>query len=690
MSSGTLGTGVRHLRTEWGRWWRAEDLTDTHIAHRVLNDQYRMWRALQQRGRAEVQQNLSLLKQQQRQATQMQMQRMHMQRQQRARGGYGGRGYGGGMFGGMGASPVISYKMMQWAQLQMRMGQQEFQHLEVTPSMIQIGYGQVRSRRHLAAMLVLPALVAGWVGLWWVSVLAVLAVTATAALVFTAAAWAKGRNPSRRRPPVPKLLFVPPKPPAHTELAEPEPVPFPLREAGRDPRRTRESVSLALRKERVQVDEVGVPVETEWGWTVPLVLSGGTLGDLVKALPKMATPLRVGTNRLLAQSSDPNDAAAVTLRILLSDPFAQPLPPPMRPPLSCSITQPFSAGLSIDGETTPVVLAGQHVLIVSDSGGGKSTMVRTLAEYTTACTDAVAVDIDPTGRGLGPLGPCAARRALNPQDAEQLLAYLLAKAEARIAAMGDTVDNWVVTPDDPAIIAFIDEWPRLSKRGKELALALLRIGRKARISLVICTQDATADIMGDAVADAFGLRIMLPCRQADVPLVVGDSSAISKGWLPHLLVPSPGEWEIADAGRFYAITPRHRQPILRYVSPIDAATAAARAKERVAAGLPSLEPVATAGTPGADTPEIVRLLLEAFATHGDPETLTVAQLGDYLATVDPVTWKKWDGREDRNAMIGRTLKSRFKKAGCTVPTVRAELPGRPTAYRLDDVRGALS
>ena len=315
-------------------------------------------------------------------------------------------------------------------------------------------------------------------------------------------------------------------------------------------------------------------------------------------------------------------------------------------------------------------------------------MVRTMADYVTATTDAVAVDIDPTGRGLGPLGLCAARRALNPKDAEALLEHLLATAEARIAALGPTEDNWQVTADAPAVVAFVDEWPRLSKRGKQLALDLLRIGRKARVTLVVCTQDATSDVLGDAVADTFGVRIMLPCRQADVPLVVGQADAISRGWLPHLLIPSPGEWEQADAGQFYAITPRHRDPVLRYVSPINATTAAARATERVTAGLPTLDDTAEVR---ADTPGIAKLLLEFFAEEGNPEALTVARLADRLVAADPATWGRWAGRTDRLAMVGRALRDRMRKAGLDVPTVRLDdVAGRPAAYRLADIRRALS
>jgi S-DNA-T family DNA segregation ATPase FtsK/SpoIIIE len=685
VTTSTLGAGARHLRAEFGRWWRTEDLTDTHIAHRLLNDQYRLWRSIRQKAAAEVQQNIGLLKQQQKQATAMQMQRMQMQRQMRGRG-YGG-GYGFGYGGGGGASPMISYQMMKWAQLQMRMGGEEFRHLEITPGMLAVGRGQARSRRHLIAAGWALGLTAAWVGLWWALIPAALLLTVLAAVFAVALAWTQGRRPTRRRPPVPKLLFVPPAPPAHTELeAPPEPDPFPIREAGHHPGRAQESIALALRKERAQVAEVGVPTETEWGWTVPVVLSGGTLGDLIRVLPRVSTTLRVGENRLLASRTSAEDGAALTLRVLTSDPFAAPPPAPARSPLSCSIRDAVSIGISIDGEATPVVLAGQHALIVSDTGGGKSTMVRTMADYVTACTDAVAIDVDPTGRGLGPLGPCAARRALNPTDAEALLEHLLATAEARIAALGPTSDNWQVSADAPAIIAFVDEWPRLSKRGKQLALDLLRVGRKARVTLVVCTQDATSDVLGDAVADTFGVRIMLPCRQADVPLVVGQADAVSRGWLPHLLVPSPGEWEPADAGRFYCITPRHRDPVLRYVSPISATLAAARAKERVTAGLPTLDPAAGVR---ADVPEIVKLLLDFFAEEGNPEVLSVARIADRLEEVDPATWGRWDGRTDRLAMVSRAIKSRLKRAGLDAPTVRMDVAGRPAGYRLADIRKAL-
>ncbi|MBO8189191.1 ATP-binding protein [Streptomyces spirodelae] len=686
--AGTIGAGARHLRHEWGRWWRTDDQTDTHIAHRILNDQYRLWQRIHQRTKAEVQQNIGLLKQQQKQATYMQMQRLQMQKQMR------GRGYGGyGMFGMMGgSSPFISYRMMQWAQLQVKINQEEFEFAEITPGMLAVGRGQLRARRHRAAAGTLLGIMAVWGLILWASLAVGVALLALLAAVFTGMAAAAGRRPVPRRPPVPKLLFVPKKVPEHTELAEePEPQPFPIREAGRDPRRARECVEIALRKDGAKVAEVQVPEETHWGWRQPIVLSDGTLGDLVRTLPKLATTLRVGENRLTASRTSPEDSAAVTLRILTSDPFADPMPYPERPPLSCSITRPVSIGLSLEGETTPVVLAGQHVIIVADTGGGKTAMVQALAEYVTACRDAVAVDIDPAKRGLKALSQAAVRIARTPEEAERELEQLLERARTRIASMPPTQDMWEPGPDAPAVVAFLDEFPQMSKRGKQLAVDLLRVGREAMITLVMCTQDASSDVLSDAIADVPGVRIMMPCRQADVPLVVGQSDAISRGWLPHLLVPSPEPDFPADAGRFYCITPRHRTPIMRYVSPLPPAEADRRARERVQAGLPRLDPAPASTAVPDHVPEIARLLLQIFAAESDPEWLSVAQLADHLAKADRQEWGRWDGKHNRLVMVGRTLRSHLKQAGLDVTPSRIEThPDRPTVYYLADIKDAVA
>lgn len=701
-TGGGIGAGAAHLRGEWGRWWRTEDWTDTHVAHKILNDQFRIWQQFQQRNRAEVQQSIGLLKEQQKLQRQAQMMQINLQRERNKRQGRGGGyGYGGGA---MGASPAISYRMMQLSMLQMRMGQEEFRHVEITPSMLHIGRGQVRSRRHWSAAAWILGLAAAWVGLWWVSFTAVMTIALIAAAVFVIAAASAGRSLKPRRPPVPKLLFIPPTAPAHTELAaDPEPQPFPIREAGHDPRQAREAVRLALLKEKAKVAEVHVPEETPYGWKVPIVLQSGTAEQLISSLKNVATTLRVGKSRLLARATDPNDAALMNLLILLRDPFANPPAYPVRAPRSCSIIDPFSIGISIEGEHTPIVLAGQSALIVARTGGGKSSMVRALADYASACSDAVVIDIDPVGRGLGPLAPIAVRSALTRQAAEDELVYLKALAEARIEALGPTEDNMTVSPATPAVIAFVDEFPELTDRGKDTAIKLLRLARKSRVTLVICTTDGTKEVMGDAIGDALGIRILMSCRKADVPLAVGQDDAVSQGWLPHLLAPSPGEWELADAGQYYCVTPRHKEPILRYVSHLTADVAAQHAQERVAAGLPVLSwpaPAVASVAAAATTPRppIITHLLAAFATHGDPEVLAIAKIADYLTVVDPTTWAKWEGKKNRNLMVGRTIQSQLKEADLKITSTRIDPPPgatgeaakRPAGYRLADIKGTLS
>lgn len=692
--AGTLTVGARHLRAEWGRWWRVEDLTDTHLAHRALNSQWRMWEGIRRRYAGEIKANISLLNQQQRQATNMQMMRMAAQRRNSHQGGrYGGYGGGFSMFGGGGASPMVTYQMMRWAQLQIKTGAEHFMPQPVTPPILAAARDQVRTGRHRTTYLLAVLLPAAWIGVWALSPLAALAVTAVTALWFVGLAAVRGRNPRKRRPPIPALLFVPPQEIKGVELVEETEVPFAIREAGTNPRVARDAVRLALKKEarKVAVADVLVPEQTAYGWRVPLVLESGTAGQLVGVLKSVATTLRVGESRVMAQPADPDDAALVTMQILTQDPFANPLPYPERAPLSCTITNPVSLGLSIEGETTPVVLAGQHVIVVADTGGGKTAMVQAITEYVTACRDAVVVDVDPVKRGLKALAPMAVMTARTPAEAEEVLEQLLARALARIASMPPTQDMWIPTPDAPAILAVLEEFPKLSKRGKELAVELLRLGREAMVTIVLITQDATSDVLGDAIADAFGVRIMLPCRAADVPLVVGRADAVSRGWLPHLLVPSPEPGFPADAGRFYCITPRHRTPVLRYVTPLSPAEADRRCRERIAAGLPRLESTsAPAGVPDS-APEIVRLLLAVFAAEGDPEALPVAVIADRLVAADPAVWGRWEGRKDRLAMIGRTLRAQVRAAGVDIPTGRLDSsPGRPTAYRLQDVRGALS
>ncbi|ORT53321.1 hypothetical protein [Streptomyces sp. CB03238] len=564
---------------------------------------------------------------------------------------------------------------------------QPFEPVQPTPDQIQ------RARRVGSTKLVVGLLVAlGALGALLVRAPALLLLVVPGVLV---ALWrAGGQPPVLTTRPVPERLLARPElaPRAFTDAvvlgADLDGVPIDTDIRGvESPDRATECIHGALVKEGVDVREVHSATRTPWGWQTTAVLSAGTAADVVKAIPRLVTDLRVGEGRVMAAGST-EDGAVVTMRILTKDPFAAPPAYPLRTPKSCSILDSFSPCISLDGEPTPLTLAGKHVLIVADTGGGKSTMTRALAEYVTACKDAVAVDIDPSGRGLGPLRRAAVRIALTPEQAEKELERLLSEAKRRIASLDETQDNWEVTPEAPAILAFLDEYPQLTKKGKKHALDLLRIGRKARITLVICTQDATADIMGDAVADAFQIRILMPCRAADVPVVVGRSTAASEGWLPHLLVAGDDD-DPADSGRCYIVAARLREPILRYVIPLDAPTALERAKERVAAGLPAIDAVTLGEAAREPVAPFAGRLLRAF-DDAEKDVLTVAQVVEALAADEPERWRQWDARKDRLAMAGREIQKELKAAGVDVATVRlTDVKGRPSAYRLEDLKAAL-
>ncbi|WP_209446809.1 hypothetical protein, partial [Streptomyces palmae] len=97
--------------------------------------------------------------------------------------------------------------------------------------------------------------------------------------------------------------------------------------------------------------------------------------------------------------------------------------------------------------------------------------------------------------------------------------------------------------------------------------------------------------------------------------------------------------------------------------------------------------------PAPSVPPIAQLLLDAFTAYGNPADLTIAQLADHLVAADPGTWGLWEGKHNRQIMIGRTLKKHLKEAGLTIPTARLEAavdPKRPTIYRLTDIHSALS
>ncbi|MFB7668326.1 hypothetical protein ACFC1R_31145 [Kitasatospora sp. NPDC056138] len=705
LATGTLGlarreytalrTGVTVLKAERAAWLNASEETADHLRVDLLNRRYGTWIARQSSEVERLEEKAAELEKEARRA---------------AASGQGDEATPADHKQAAAAAAALREEAAAWRERAREIqGQTYTGHTTPSDGELERHRRRTANRRRvgLAAMVLA-------VGGFEIAVGA-LVLPACTAIALTLTAWAKGRFPNWRRelPDVPALAYEiesgkPTKDKKEkdkmekTEKAEKagteqvgqsEPGAQPLRisqaateeEAGT-------AVLRALIGEGLAIGSVTDVSREKWGWKATAHLIKGKPADLVLRLPQLDVALGVRSGGVMAQ---PQMAAAgsVVLRILLGDPF-DPMPPhPVYAPRSNSILKPLSLGPSMDGSPTQVTIAGQNIMVIAVPGGGKSAIVRSLADYITSCTDAIVLDIDPTGRGLGPLRRLAAMTAYDEQRIDDVLDWAIREAEIRTEQMGDDVDNWQVTDDSPAVFAIVDEHPQLTKTQKAKVIKLGRIGRKARVTVVLLSQDATSDVVGDAIADVFGIRIMLPCRKADVPLVVGSDTAISEGWMPHRLVPSPGDWDLADAGAFYIVAPGLRDPILRKSTFLNAATATLRTQERLAAGTVTITPEPADGGDDEDIPSVLMGIRAAFENHGDPEFLLTDQVLEHLATTGP-EWRKWDGQEaaDRRREAVKAIGRELKKAG--FPSLKTDRrtdlnkDNPPSGYWLRDVEAA--
>ncbi|WP_331730916.1 type IV secretory system conjugative DNA transfer family protein (plasmid) [Kitasatospora sp. NBC_00070] len=680
-----LRSGLTVLKTERGAWLNASEETAAHLRADLLNRRYNTWVSKQQSEVEELEEKAGELEKKARRA---------------ASAGQGDDVTAAEHKQAADAAATLRLEAAAWRERVREIHQQTYTgHIDPSDAELERHRRRTANKRRVGLATLLLA-----VGGFELAIgsLVLPALTATG---LTLTAWAKGRFPGWRRelPDVPALAYEietgKEKKDKKKNKQEAQPTAATAGAAAPPPRigqaTTEEQAGTAILRalagEGLAVGSVTDVTRERWGWKATAHLTKGKPAALVLRLPELDVALGVRSGGVMAQ---PQAAAAgsVVMRVLLADPF-DPMPPhPVHPPRSNSILRPVNLGPSLDGTPTEVTLAGQNIMVIAVSGGGKSQIVRNLVDYITSCTDAMALDIDPTGRGFGPMRRLAAMRAYDEQRIDDVLDWAIREAELRTEQMGDDVDNWQITADDPAVFAVVDEHPQLTAQQKQKVIKLSRIGRKARVTAVLLSQDATSDVVGDAIADTFGIRIMLPSRKADVPLVVGSDTAISEGWMPHRLTPSPGDWDPADAGCFYIVAPGLRDPILRKSTHLDAATATLRTQERLAAGTVTITPE-PAGKANEDLPQILLAIREAFERAADPDFLVTDQVLDHLASTGP-EWRKWDGQDpvDRRREGVKAIGRELKKAG--ISTLRTDRrsdldkANPPSGYWLRDVEAA--
>lgn len=495
---------------------------------------------------------------------------------------------------------------------------------------------------------------AAWWGLWWLDAThGRIAITAVLMLLIAGLA-AVGRAV---RP-----LLEPDTGPQLDDQPGPDD-PYPIADA-HTRAEAADCVRRALAAETLALRAAGEARRTAWGWEVAVVLRAGTPATVVAKTGNLETHLDLPAGGLLV-TPDRTRRARVVLRLAERDPFAGFGPPPVRD--RASITERAVIGARIDGSPLAVPLLGVHGVIIGSSGSGKSTTLRSLADAVAACVDALVWDLDPAGCGLDALGPGVGRRERDPAGIIDALADALALAQARprmLAELGMGA-AWIPSPARPAVVIVVDEYPRLPDKAKALAVALLRVGRKARVTLVLAATEATSDALGAAIADTTALAILHACRHTDVRLVLGPQM-LAEGWRPDRLHPATAD-DPGEAGRCYVATAGNREPLISTIHRLDEADAYQRGAARAARGLPRIDPqswaaaratrhhtgggpaslVETTGTGGGelsdgDDVEVLRHVLTVLSVFGDEDRLWTEELLVRLAEHDPHVYRGWD------------------------------------------------
>jgi S-DNA-T family DNA segregation ATPase FtsK/SpoIIIE len=302
---------------------------------------------------------------------------------------------------------------------------------------------------------------------------------------------------------------------------------------------------------------------------------------------RLETLMRLPKDGMLVAST--RFRAEVIIRLMQTDPFEGMADLAYAEPLSRSIKKKYIVGKRMDGQDLEISLLRTHAVVIAAPGGGKSMFMRALADITTSCRDCVTWDIDPGGNGLEVFGDAIAARGRTEQEIEEMLTEAIeyAKIRAKKLTKLNMGDNWQPTPEHPALVIFIDEFIQLNKKCKELAVDLIRVGRKAAISIVMAAQQSTKDVLGAAIADSVSLKVMFASRHADVTNVFGEG-ALGSGWRPDRLHPAAGE-DIEDAGKCYVMGGGSREPHLYKIFAMDPSEAILRGTERHNEGMPELD-----------------------------------------------------------------------------------------------------
>ncbi|WP_327740622.1 hypothetical protein OG749_47190 (plasmid) [Streptomyces nojiriensis] len=676
--------GARHMARQAGRWWSAEDLSAEYLTAFHLNDQYARWKERQDAELDEANRQLNQLR-----------------------------------------SSTDSHAFKERKAYTREAASIRTENFTPRPptdaDRAATRVARSRNRRWGSAAAL---------GAWTVFATqapgpALWSATAAAALAATTS-WVQGRRPTELNPSVPELDFpVPlPQPTAAAGQSTTDDIPFPIAEAA-DPESARICILRALRAENIPVADVTEVERKDWGWKALVRVAKGTPATIIAQADNLETLFDLGQGDVIVQPHVHRTACA-TLLLRQDDMFAGMPPAPYLAPRSIGVEDTSAYGRSSNGNQFAFSLAGLMAEIIARSGGGKSTIIRAFVDVTTACYDAVNIFLDPSGDGPGPYEEAVRLFCHDPALIERVLLWLhcMATGRSRIRRRQGMGDAWQPSAEHPAVIVYIDEFPKLTPLSKQLVASLQLVGRKEGVWIIVAAQGATTEFLGANIAQQPALKMLGACRDVDVRAALGGGR-IDEGWLPHRLNPKTGD-DLRQCAQIYAegVPGLPDEPVIHKVHFISVEEGRQRAAERAAAGLVDIDDQSIAGAltaalppfideldgpelatwgellrlcraPGAPAgvpvPAIAGHLVGAFEAHCNPEALTVRLILDHLREVEPDRWCRWDDKDETSQLRegGKAIGRALKVAGLKLASTRLPQVGRPTGYRLEDLHTAL-
>lgn len=384
--------------------------------------------------------------------------------------------------------------------------------------------------------------------------------------------------------------------------------------------------SKIVKSEKLQANGCLLTVELKTGDTIQDAKYGAArLASLFNLRP---TAVNV--------SEDTSSARRVKVRILPKDPWAAKLDHPVlcpdRPHQSLlDMDMRLDLGLLDDGN--PQLVSLRHLLLVGQTGGGKSVLLESVLMWLFDAGDAAVVGSDmASGATLDPWEPLLAARLARDED--ESLALLDAVLEAvkyreGVLAAGKKhggPDSFSPSPEMPWLVAVFDEYPDLVEAGgepvKKVTGRVAKRARKVGIRLILATQNPTKSDVGSTEMRAQLTKISLALDEQQSKTMWG--SARDLGWRSEGL--GVGVFLVKDAehavpqqakGYFTSVSARNRFIAGHRPVPLDAGTAAifARLGERDddADDVPP-----RAGTVALETPRVtVRVPVQRPASKHD-------------------------------------------------------------------------